>query len=383
MNAEGQDGRTSLLELARVFLRLGVTAFGGPAAHVGLMQAEFVERRRWLDEERFLDLFAAANLIPGPNSTEVALHVGWSRRRWSGLLVAGLAFVAPAVLLTGLLAAAYVRYGALPEVRWVFYGIAPVVLAIVAHALWKLVPRAARTNGLRVLGVAALVACAFGAHELAVLFGAGIVAWIARGAVARRDAHALLPLVLPTSAGTALAAAPITLPSIFLVFCKTGAVLFGSGYVLLAYLRADLVERLGWIGERELLDSIAAGQVTPGPLFSTATFLGYVLDGWSGALVATIGIFLPAFVFVAASGPLVPKLRASPAASAFLDGVQVASLALMAVVGFELARGALVDATTIGIGVASLVLLTRTRVNPTWLVVGGAAVSVSAHLVAR
>ena len=287
------------------------------------------------------------------------------------------------MLLTGLLAAAYVRYGALPEVRWVFYGIAPVVLAIVAHALWKLVPRAARTNGLRVLGVAALVACAFGAHELAVLFGAGIVAWIARGAVARRDAHALLPLVLPTSAGTALAAAPITLPSIFLVFCKTGAVLFGSGYVLLAYLRADLVERLGWIGERELLDSIAAGQVTPGPLFSTATFLGYVLDGWSGALVATIGIFLPAFVFVAASGPLVPKLRASPAASAFLDGVQVASLALMAVVGFELARGALVDATTIGIGVASLVLLTRTRVNPTWLVVGGAAVSVAAHLVAR
>lgn len=367
---------TSLSELALLFLRLGATAFGGPAAHVAMLRDEVVNRREWMTDAAFLDLLGATNLIPGPNSTEMAIHVGWARRRWTGLAVAGLAFILPATLITGVLAWAYVRYGDLPQARWLLYGVKPVILAIVFQAIWGLAPLAARSWPLRFLGVAAVAASALGVHELAVLLGSGLLVVAMRAALDRRPpapVAAFAPL-LPLAAGAAglASAGGVTLNGIFWLFCRTGAVLFGSGYVLLAFLRADLVERLGWLTEAQLLDAIAAGQVTPGPVFSTATFVGWLLAGPSGALVATAGIFLPAFVFVALSAPLVPRLRTSPTAAAFLDGVNVASLALMAVVTALLGRAAVIDVPTALLAAGAAILLLRFRPNSTWLVLGGA-----------
>jgi chromate transporter len=376
--------RTSLAELALLFLRLGATAFGGPAAHIAMMRDEVVRRRKWLSEERFLDLLGATNLIPGPNSTEMAIHIGWQRRRWSGLLVAGLAFILPAMLLTGALAWAYVRFGKLPQTAWLLWGIKPVILAVVLQALWGLAPTAARTWPLRILAVAAVTASALGLHELLILLGSGALA--AAPQLGRnhggRSLRQVLPMapVVPVAAGVSLASA-VTLPGLFWVFFKIGSVLFGSGYVLLAFLRANLVQRLHWLTESQLIDAITAGQVTPGPVFTTATFVGYLLSGPAGALVATAGIFLPAFVFVALSGPLVPRLRASPSAGAFLDGVNVASLALIAVVTVELGRAAIVDLTTALLGLIAAVALLRLRLNSTWLILGGAIVGIGAHLV--
>jgi chromate transporter len=372
--------RTSLGELAGLFLWLGCTAFGGPAAHIAMMQDEVVKRRRWLTEERFLDLLGATNLIPGPNSTEMAIHIGWARRRWAGLVVAGVCFIVPAMLLTGALAWAYVRFGTRPAAFGLLAGVKPVIVVVVLQALARLAPSAVRSWGLRVLALVAAAAAAVGVHELAVLFGAGVLAAGARAADRRRPGGPaqLLPAV-PLGAGAA--AVSFTLPALFLLFLKIGSVLFGSGYVLLAFLRADLVERLHWISESQLLDAVAAGQVTPGPVFTTATFIGYLLDGPAGALVATAGIFLPAFVFVAASGPLVPRLRTSPIAAAFLDGVNAASLALMAVVTVTLARAAVAGPTSALIAVAAAVLLFRFKVGSTWLVLGGALVGLAASAI--
>ncbi|HXG71297.1 MAG TPA: chromate efflux transporter, partial [Gemmatimonadaceae bacterium] len=340
------DASTALRDLARVFLTLGTTAFGGPAAHVAMMDEEVVRRRAWLTREEFLDYVGATNLIPGPNSTELAIHIGRMRAGVPGLLVAGVGFILPATLIVSAAAWAYVRYGMLPDVAGLLYGVKPVVIAIVAQALWRLARVAVTTSALALLGVAAGVAVALGVHELLVLAGAGAVAAgvrLTRPRGARGENAILLGMVglsggAVSAATGAAAAAPVGLAALFLVFAKTGAVLFGSGYVLLAFLRADLVERLGWLTEQQLLDAIAIGQVTPGPVFTTATFIGYVLAGPTGAAVATIGIFLPAFIFVALSGPLVPFLRRSAVAGGFLDGVNVASLALMAVVCWHLAR---------------------------------------------
>ncbi len=373
------SGETSLAELAALFLKLGTTAFGGPAAHIAMMRDEVVGRRRWLSDERFLDLLSAANLIPGPNSTEMAIHVGWARRRWAGLVVAGVSFILPAMLITGALGWAYVRFGKLPQTAWLLGGVKPVILAVVVQALWKLGRSAANTWALRALGVVAVVAAAFGVNEIAILLGSGAVfaalrAGPASGGVPLRQLVPVLPLVAGTAAPTT-----VTLSGLFWVFAKIGSVLFGSGYVLLAFLRADLVQRLHWLSEAQLIDAVAAGQVTPGPVFTTATFIGYLLAGPSGALVATAGIFLPAFVFVAASGPLVPKLRASKAAGAFLDGVNVASLALMAVVTAQLGRAAVVDPPTALLGLGAAVLLIRFKMNSTWLVGGGAVIGLIGH----
>ncbi len=365
--------RTSLTELALLFARLGATAFGGPAVHVAIMQEEVVVRRKWLTEERFLDLLGATNLIPGPNSTEMAIHIGFERRRWAGLLVAGVAFIAPAMLITAALGWVYVRYGTVPSARWLLYGVKPVILGVVVQAIWALAPKAAKTGWLRVLGVVAVVAYALGVHELAVLFGAGVLTMIAGR---RSEGLSAFAPVLP---GLAVGALAPSLSSIFLVFLKIGSVLFGSGYVLLAFLRSDLVLRLHWLTEAQLLDAVAVGQITPGPVFTTATFVGWLLAGWRGALVATLGIFLPAFVFVALSGPLVPRLRRSPAASAFLDGVNVASLALMAVVTAQLARAALVDRWTIALGLVAAALLVRFKVGATTLIALGAGVGFVVH----
>jgi chromate transporter len=373
--------RSSLREIALLFLKLGTTAFGGPAAHIAMMEEEVVRRRGWLTREQFLDYLGATNLIPGPNSTELAIHVGYARAGWPGLLVAGVSFIVPAALLVAAAAWAYVRFGSLPQVEALLYGVKPVVIAIVAQALWRLARTAVRTTWLALLGLAAIVAVAAGLHELVVLGGAATLAGLLRSVSGSRGAGTrplLVCLLSGTWSGAAAAAAaaaavPFTLERLFLVFLKAGAVLYGSGYVLLAFIRADLVERLGWLTERQLLDAIAIGQVTPGPVFTTATFIGYILGGPSGAAAATVGIFLPAFVFVALSGPLVPRLRRSPTAGAVLDGLNVASLALMAVVSWQLGRAALVDPLAIGVAAGSLIALTRFTVNSAWLVLAGGA----------
>ncbi len=371
--------RRDLAELARLFLRLGTTAFGGPAAHVALMEDEVVGRRRWLTREQFLDYVSATNLIPGPNSTELAIHIGHLRAGWPGLVVAGVCFILPATFIVGALAWAYVTYGSLPQVEGVLYGVKPVVLAVIAQALWGLGRSALKTSGLAVLAGAAVGGAALGWHELLVLLMAGLIAGLG-GLAARRGVAGMIAAVT-TSAGAASAASAsvpaaagaVNLTSLFLVFAKAGAVLYGSGYVLLAFLRADLVERLGWLTEAQLIDAIAIGQVTPGPVFTTATFIGYLLAGTPGAIVATVGIFLPAFVFVAISGPLVPRIRQSAVAGRVLDGVNVASLALMAVVSWQLGLTALVDPVTIGLCAVSFVALVHYRVNSTWLIALGAA----------
>jgi chromate transporter len=371
------DGRTSLGELAWVFLKLGTVAFGGPAAHIAMMEEEVVRRRRWLTHDAFLDYLGATNLIPGPNSTEMAIHVGFARAGWPGLLVAGACFIVPAALLVTAIAWAYVRFGWLPAAQGVLYGVKPIVIAVVLQALWRLGRSAVKDARLAALGLMATVAVALGVHELLVLAGAGVLAVLGRrGRAAPRDAAGAVIAAAPRAAPAAFAAAaaaPFGLWPLFWVFLKVGAVLFGSGYVLLAFLRADLVVRLRWLTEPQLLDAVAVGQVTPGPVFTTATFVGYVLGRGAGAVVATVAIFLPAFIFVAASGPLVPRLRRSPAAGAALDGVNVASLALMAVVTWQLARAAVIDPVTVLLAIGAAVALLRFRVNSAWLVAAGAA----------
>ncbi len=334
------------------------------------MEDEVVRRRGWLTRDEFLDLLGATNLIPGPNSTEMAIHVGMKRAGWPGLVVAGASFILPAAVLVLALAWAYVRFGRLPQAAAILYGVKPVVIAVVAQAIWGLGRAAVKTPLLGALGAAAAAAKVAGVNELALLGLAGALA--AAPVTMRRGGAAALGAVF--AAAPATPAAAFGLGALFLTFLKIGSVLFGSGYVLLAFLRADLVERLHWMTESQLLDAVAVGQVTPGPVFTTATFVGYVLGGTTGAVVATAGIFLPAFVFVAASGPLVPRLRRSRTAGAFLDGVNVASLALMAVVAWQLGRAALVDAPTVAIGAVAAVALLRFRVNSAGLVLAGAGV---------
>lgn len=384
---------TSLGELALLFLRLGTTAFGGPAAHIAMMEEEVVRRRGWLTQERFLDLLSAANLIPGPNSTELAIHIGYERRGWAGLLVAGICFILPAMLIVMGFAWAYVRFGTLPALTGVLYGVKPVIVAVVAQALWSLGRSALKTRTLQLLAGAGLALALLGVNELLILFGAGVVTGALRwptletkrlppallllmGAVGML---ALLPAFFGLRAGDGTSSAPLGLGPLFLVFVKIGSVLYGSGYVLLAFLDADLVQRFHWLSQAQLLDSVVVGQVTPGPVFTTATFVGYVLLGWTGALVATGGIFLPAFVFVGLSIPLLERLRQSPLAGAFLDGLNAASWALMAAVSFTLARTAVVDAPTIILLLVSALLLLRYKVNSAWLVLGGAVVGYSLH----
>lgn len=365
---------TPLRQLAALFLKLGATAFGGPAAHIAMMRQEVVVRRAWLDDRRFLELLAAANVIPGPTSTELAIHIGWERGRWLGLFVAGAAFIVPAMLMTGAIGWLYVRWGTLPAIEGALYGVKPVMVVIVLQAIRGLAPAAANSPPRWLLGLAALAALRLGAGELIVLFGTGAAMLLVRGGLRMRGARVGAACLLPALPAAATAAAAAATPAgLFAVFCKIGAVLFGSGYVLLAFLRAELVERLGWLTEAQLLDAIAVGQVTPGPVFTTATFVGYVLAGPLGAAAATAGIFLPAFVFVALVGPLVPRLRRSPSASAFLDGVTVASLALMVDVTLRLLHGAVVDPWTLSILVVAAVVLLRWRIDPTWLIVAGAA----------
>jgi chromate transporter len=368
-------------ELFRFFLRLGLTAFGGPAAHIALMEREAVERRAWLKREEFLDLVGACNLLPGPGSTQVALALGYRQCGWLGLLAAGVCFIGPASLITLALAVAYVRFGTLPQAQGLLYGAKPVMVAIVAGAIFRLARTALRTWQLALLGALALAAASIGAPPIAILLLAGAVRVAAAGAWKpawkSNQANSLGVVALACAAGPATA----SLASILLVFLKLGVVVFGSGYVLLAFLQRDLVERLHWVTQTQLLDAVTAGQITPGPLFATATFLGFVIHGYTGAAVATAGIFLPSFAMAAAVGALAPRLRASPVAAAFLDGVNAAAVALMTVVALELGRAALVDAWTVAIALASAALLIRWRVNATWLILGGAALGILLHAI--
>lgn len=385
-----------LRELAALFLRLGVTAFGGPAAHIAMMRDEVVDRRRWLTDKEFLDLVAATHLIPGPNSTELAIHLGFRRGGLPGLALAGACFILPAAVIVAGIAWAYARYGTTPQVGWLMYGIGPVVIAIVAQALVKLGRAALNRWAYLPVAGGALAAALGGVNELALLAGGGAIGLLLavaatgprRGAAAAVGlatvpatlAHGLLgkgaaAVAATAAAGAAGAAAaiPFTLARLTLFFLKVGSVLFGSGYVLLAFLRADLVERWGWLSDQQLIDAITVGQITPGPVFTTATFIGYLLGGWGGAALATAAIFAPGFVFVAVTQPLIPRLRASRALAGCLDGVVAASLGLMAAVTWQLARAAVVDLPAALLAAAAMVALLRWRLNSTWLILGGAA----------
>ena len=367
--------RGALGELTGLFLRLGLTAFGGPAAHIAMMRDEVVERRRWLTDSEFLDLLAATNLIPGPNSTEMAIHLGYRKAGLRGLLLAGSCFILPATLIVSGMAWVYVRYGDTPQVGWVMYGVGPVIIAIVAQALWKLGATAVKGPVTLAIGLLAAALSLAGWNELGLLALGGVAM-----AGTRLGRPGILTGALLTLGATATSVAqattgvaiPVTLTRLTLCFLKVGSVLFGSGYVLLAFLRADLVDRWGWLTDEQLIDAVTVGQVTPGPVFTTATFIGYLLDAGAGAALATIGIFAPGFLFVACSQPLIPRLRASPITGAVLDGVVIASLGLMAAVTWSLGRSAIVDPPTAGLAVVATVVLFTWRPNSTWLVLGGA-----------
>ena len=393
---DATPGHRRLWELATLFLRLGATAFGGPAAHVSMMHDEVVTRRRWLGEQEFLDLLGATNLIPGPNSTEMAIHVGLARARWRGLIVAGMCFILPAMLIVLTLAWAYVEYGETPAVEGLLYGIEPVVIAIVVQALAQLGRTAVKRSALLIaVGAGALALYLAGVNELLLLFGAGMVVVLVRGAGRLRPgvSNGLLALLgwggpglhlgrlVPGAASAAAAVAERTsveLWRLFLLFLKFGAVIYGSGYVLFAFIRGDLVDRLGWITEQELVDALAVGQLTPGPVFTTATFIGYLVGGVGGALLATLAIFLPGFVFVAALQPIVRLMRRSTWTGDLLDGVNAGAIGLMAGVTWQLGRDAIVDVPTALLAIAAAAVLFRWKLNSGWLILVGAALGLAA-----
>lgn len=370
-------------EVARLFGKLGLIAFGGPAAHIAMMHDEVVTRRRWLDDQHFLDLIGATSLIPGPNSTEMTIHLGYLRAGWRGLIVAGTCFILPAAVIVFILAWLYDTYGSLPAAGWLLYGVKPVVMAVIVQALWLLGRKAIKGPLTAVVGLGITLLYFWGGNIIWLLLLAGVVVMLVQNGQRLRSANgaglAGLPFSLPlveeaARLALAQASAPISLLTLFLTFLKIGSVLYGSGYVLLAFLRTDLVVNLGWLTDQQLLDAVAIGQLTPGPVFTTATFIGYLVAGWPGAVLATLGIFLPSFVFVAVSNPFIPRLRRSPWAGSLLDGVNVASLGLMAAVTWQLGVASLVDPLTVIMAVVALVLLIRYKVNTTWLILGAAAI---------
>ncbi|MDO8690355.1 MAG: chromate efflux transporter [Dehalococcoidia bacterium] len=372
-------------EVALLFLKLGFTAFGGPPAAIALMRDEAVRRRRWLNDQQFLDLVGAANLIPGPSATELAIFLGYARAGWRGLVLAGSLFILPATLIAMALAWAYVQYGATPGATWLLYGVKPVIIAIILHAVWGLGRTAVKNVLLGTVGVLVLTMYLLGFNIIALLFGGGLVVMAVRNFSRLRPAAAaalavpgfgVAHLTLQSAAGTV----PFSLATLFLTFLKIGAVLYGSGYVLLAFLRADFGEQLGWLTDRQLIDAVAVGQFTPGPVFSTATFIGYLVGGLPGGVLATLGIFLPSFVFVAVVFPLVPRLRRSPWTSAFLDGINVSAIGLMAAVTWQLGQAGIVDLLTGILAVVAAVLLVRFKINSVWLIIGGGAIGLAYQL---
>jgi chromate transporter len=355
-----------LRQLAALYLRLGFTAFGGPAAHVAMLEEATVRRLGWLSHAEFLDLLGACNLLPGPSSTQLAMAVARRRAGWPGLLLGGLCFILPAAALTLALAWAYVRYGSLPQAAGFLVGLKPVAVAVVLQALWKLWPSALKDVRTKAVAALALAASLAGLPPLLVLLGCGALLWAASSTPRTTLPVGWLPW------GGAAAPLPPSLGAVFLAFLKLGATVFGGGYVLLAFLQTDLVEHWHWLTQSQLLDAVAAGQVTPGPVFSTATFIGYILLGVPGAALATLGLFLPSFAMVGLMGTWVETLRRSPRAGAFLDGVNAAALALMAAACWGLGQAAVVNLWTGLLGLAAGMALWRWRINPVWLLILGA-----------
>lgn len=374
----------NLSDVTRLALKLGITAFGGPAAHIAMLRQDVVERFGWLSEQRFLDLLGITNLIPGPNSTEMVMHIGQERAGTKGLVAAGAAFITPAALITLFFAWLYVEFGTTSQGEWVLLGVKPVVLAVVASAIWNLGKTAIKSLWLGLIGATVLVLYLLGISELVLLFAGALVAY-AVFAVRRGMAPPTVGIVAPWLVFPALArlaidpSTPYSIGQLFLTFLKIGSVLYGSGYVLLAFIEGDFVNRLGWLTNQQLLDAVAVGQFTPGPVFTTATFVGYVVGGVPGAIVATFGIFLPAFLFVALAHRFLNRIMNASWTRPLLDGVNVAALGLMAAVGISLARDAVFDWFTALLFAAALMLLLRYRVNSALLVLGGAIVSVAVN----
>ncbi|MGH2615749.1 MAG: chromate efflux transporter [Thermomicrobiales bacterium] len=382
---EGGRSPDSTLEVAQLALKLGLTAFGGPAAHIAMLRDEIVTRRQWMTDAYFLDLLAATNLIPGPNSTEMVIHSGYHRAGRPGLVAAGACFILPAALITLAFAWVYGQYGTTPQLESFLYGVKPVVIAVIVQAIWGLGRTIANQLPLLAVALIAFVLSLAGVNELVVLLGLGVAVMALRVVSEHRHVDVLIalpalnePLQRTPDLAPLLAAAvePYSPLRLFLEFLKIGATLYGSGYVLLSFLQQDFVENLGWLTEQQLLDAVAVGQFTPGPVFTTATFVGYLVGGWGGAALATIGIFVPAFMLVGVTHPLVPKLRNSPWTAGFLDGVSAAAVGLMASVTVVLGQAALVGPYTIALALVAALLLIRFRVNSAWLIVGGGVLGV-------
>jgi chromate transporter len=372
---------TSVLDVAWLFLKLGFTAFGGPAAHIAMYRDEVVTRRQWLTDQEFLDLLGVTNLIPGPNSTEMAIHIGLRRAGWAGFLLAGLCFILPASGIVLVLAWFYVRYGSAPQAGWLLAGVQPVVIAIILQAFWGLGRKAVKGALTALAGVAALALYFVNLHPVLILLICGLVVMLVENFRLPGKVD-LTPVLIPINIIPMIAAVtvPFSLGILFLTFLKIGTVLYGSGYVLLAFLHADFVTRLGWLTDSQLIDAIAIGQVTPGPVFTTATFIGYLLGGVPGAVLGTLGIFLPSFVFVALSSQFIPRIRGSRWLGSLLDGVNVASLGLMAGVTWQLARASLVHPVSFAILVLSGILILKYNINTTWLILAGALSGFLFHL---
>lgn len=370
-------------DLLLVSLKLGFLAFGGPAAHIAMLHEEVVVRRKWITNQHFLDLLGATNLLPGPNSTEMVIHTGYEQSRFRGMLIAGLSFILPASGITLIIAWLYVQYGTTPAATWLLYGVKPVVIAVIVSAIWALGRTAVRTPGLIVLGAAVVALSLLGVNELILLFGSGAIASILhnRERIMGRmsGATSILP-VMPAAlwSGAAVVSAATAVPyspwQLFLLFLRIGATLYGSGYVLIAFIQSDLVDRLGWLTEGQLIDAVAVGQFTPGPVSSTATFVGYVVGGWGGAALATVGIFFPAFLVVAIANPLLARIRTSPWAAGFMDGVNVAAIGLMVAVAWVLGRASIIDPITAALSMGALLALVILRVNSVWLILSGALI---------
>jgi len=358
-----------LKEIALLFFKLGSIAFGGPAAHIAMMEDEVVHKRKWMTQEHFLDLMGATNLIPGPNSTEMTMHCGHERAGWKGLFVAGFCFIFTAVVITGVFAWLYQQYGQLPEVEPFIYGIKPAVIAIIVMAAYRLGKKAIKTTELAIIGIAAIIVCLFGINEIIVLFGCGLVGFLLYLIKKNKSSlHSFLPLLLFQT----VSPEKIGILKIFLSFLKIGAILYGSGYVLFAFLDAELVAN-GWLSRQELIDAVAVGQITPGPVLSTATFIGWQLNGVYGALAATLGIFLPSFLFVLILNPLIPKMRKSKIIRSILDAVNVAAVALIVVVCIEMAKDTFTDWRSLVIAIVSLIAVFGfKKVNSAFIVLGGA-----------
>jgi len=359
MAATGPSRKKELVDLFRLFLRLGLTAFGGPAAHIAMMQREVVDKRRWMDHDQFLDLLGATNLIPGPNSTEMAIHIGQERAGWRGLLVAGLCFIGPAVIITGIIAALYQQYGQIPQVAAFIFGIKPAIIPVILAAALPLAKKALKNTGLWIIAIAALIAGLLGLNEIYVMFGAGAAALITHIARRRQTLQGIAPLLVISNA------------QIFLSFLKIGAILYGSGYVLFAFLDSELVAK-GLLSRKVLIDAIAVGQFTPGPVFSSVTFIGWQMGGPQSAALATLAIFLPSFIFVALSHPFIPHMRRSKLFSAFLDGVNAASVAIILTVCLQFGHATITDWRAITIAALSAIIVFGfPKVNTAFVILGG------------